>query len=80
MDFYIKALFFRKYLQERLQILVGSDAVHCGEGFSALQGRLHCTVSWTDLSIPKCTNRYWGDVPQWSENLNVMYRLTDYME
>ena len=79
--------FSRKYLQERLHVLavveaniVGSDAVHCGEGFSALQGRLHCTVSWTDLSIPKCITRYWGDVSQWSENLNVMYRLTDYME
>ena len=68
------------YLRGRLQILVGSDAVHCDGGCSALRGRLHCTVSWTDLSIPKCINRYWGDVPQWSENLKVMYRLTDYME
>ena len=67
-------------LRWRLQCTAGKVALHCGEGCSALQGRLHCTVSWTDLSIPKCITRYWGDVSQWSENLNVMYRLTDYME
>ena len=68
------------YLQVWKQIFVGSDAVHCDGGCSALRGRLHCTVSWTDISIPKCITRYWGDVSQWSENLNVMYWLTDYME
>ena len=69
-----------KYLWVQMQCTAMAVAVHCREGWSALQGRLHCTVSWTDLSIPRCINRYWGDVPQWSENLNVMYRLTDYME
>ena len=86
MDFYIKAPFPARtcedgctYLLERLQILVGSDAVHCDGGCSALRGRLQCTagkvalhLSWTDLSIPKCITRYWGDVSQWSENLKVM--------
>lgn len=87
MDFYIKAPFPARtcrsgctYLQLWLQIFVGSDAVHCNRGCSALRGRLQCTVSWTDLSIPKCITRYWGDVSQWSENLKMMYRLTDYME
>lgn len=69
-----------KYLWVQMQCTAMAVAVHCGEGCSALQGRLHCTVSWTDLSIPKCINRYWGNDPQWSENLKVMYRLTDYME
>ena len=69
-----------KYLWVQMQCTAMAVAVHCGEGCSALQGRLHCTVSWTDLSIPKCITRYWGDVSQWSENLKVMYRLTDYME
>ena len=34
-----------KYLRERMQVLTGTDAVHCGNGCSALQGRLQCTAS-----------------------------------
>ena len=43
--------FSRKYLQERLHVLavveaniVGSDAVHCDGGCSALRGRFQCTA------------------------------------
>ena len=48
-----------KYLWVQMQCTAMTVAVHCGEGCSALQERLHCTVSWTDLSIPRCINRYW---------------------
>ena len=34
-----------KYLRERMQVLAGTDAVHCGGGCSALRGRLQCTAS-----------------------------------
>ena len=51
MDFYIKAPFPAStcevgctYLRGRLQILVGSDAVHCDGGCSALRGKLQCTA------------------------------------
>ena len=44
----------RKYLRERLHVLAWrmqctarTDAVHCGSGCSALQGRLQCTASET---------------------------------
>ena len=33
-----------KYLRERMQVLAGTDAVHCGGGCSALRGRLQCTA------------------------------------
>ena len=33
-----------KYLQEWLQVLAGTDAVHCGNGCSALRERMQCTA------------------------------------
>ena len=75
------------YLQLWKQIFVGSDAVHCDGGCSALRGRLQCTAGKVALHCvldrlinSKMHQSIWGDVPQWSENLKVMYRLTDYME
>ena len=79
MDFYIKALFSRKYLQERLQILVGSDAVHCDGGCSALRGRLQCTAGKVALHCvldrlinSKMHQSILGRCSPWSENLKVM--------
>ena len=51
-----KGVFSRKYVQGWLQVLAGKvasvcveDAVHCKDGCSALQERLHCTAGTVAL-------------------------------
>ena len=74
-------------LQWRLQCTAGKVGVHCREGWSALQGRLECTAGKVGVHCvldrlikSKMHHSILGRCSPWSENLKVMYRLTDYME
>ena len=76
-----------KYLRVQMQCSAMAVAVHGREGWSGVQGRLECTAGKVGVHCvldrlikSKMHHSILGRCSPWSENLKVMYRLTDYME